>query len=149
MSPSLRTLVADRGDAGVRLDLVLRRHLTGVDAATRTRVQAWIEGGQVTVNGAPVRRVSARAALGDIVAVVLPDPKPRRTMAAEDVALEILYEDDHLLALDKPTSGIVLVAKTADVHARLQRAARAGAAKDYLAVVYGRTPARGTIDLLL
>ena len=50
MSPSLRTLVADRGDAGVRLDLVLRRHLTDVDAATRTRVQAWIEGGQVTVN---------------------------------------------------------------------------------------------------
>src|SRR5882672_6970821 len=107
MSPSLRTLVADRGDAGVRLDLVLRRHLTGVDAATRTRVQAWIEGGLVTVNGAPVRRVAARTALGDIVAVVLPDPKPRRAMAAEDVALDILYEDDHLLALNKPAGVVV------------------------------------------
>src|SRR5260221_4079324 len=177
MSPSLRTLVADRGDAGVRLDLVLRRHLTGVDAATRTRVQAWIEGGLVTVNGAPVRRVAARTALGDIVAVVLPDPKPRRAMAAEDVALDILYEDDHLLALNKPagivvhpaykhptgtlmnallwrartwpaggrpsivgrldklTSGIVLVAKTAAVHAALQRAMRSDAGRPFQADV--------------
>jgi 23S rRNA pseudouridine1911/1915/1917 synthase len=191
MSPSVRSLVADRGDAGVRLDLVLRRHLTGVDAATRTRVQAWIEGGQVTVNGAPVRRASARAALGDIVAVVVPDAKPRRAMTAEDAALEILFEDDHLLALNKPagivvhptfthatgtilnallgrartwpagarpsivgrldklTSGIVLVAKTAAVHAALQRAMTAGT-KYYLAVVYGRVAAaRGQIDLRL
>ncbi len=191
MSPSLRTLVADRGDAGVRLDLVLRRHLTGVDGATRTRVQAWIEGGQVTVNGAPVRRASARAALGDIVAVVVPDAKPRRAMTAEDAALEILFEDDHLLALNKPagvvvhptfrhatgtvlnallgrartwpagarpsivgrldklTSGIVLVAKTAAVHAALQRAMMTGK-KYYLAVVYGRLgAARGEIDLRL
>jgi 23S rRNA pseudouridine1911/1915/1917 synthase len=205
MSPSLRTLVADRGDAGVRLDLVLRRHLTDVGAATRTRVQAWIEDGQVTVNGAPVRRVAARAALGDIVAVLLPDPKPRRAMAADDTALDILYEDEHLLALNKPpgvvvhptfkhatatimnallgrartwpagrrpsivgrldklTSGIVLVAKTAAVHAALQRATNSDPAqapshvaqafrpaKDYLAVVYGRVAAaRGTIDLRL
>jgi 23S rRNA pseudouridine1911/1915/1917 synthase len=216
MSPPLRTLVADRGDAGVRLDLVLRRHLRDVDAATRTRVQAWIEGGQVTVNGAPVRRSAARAALGDVVAVVLPTAKPRRAMAAEDAPLDVLYEDEHLLALDKPagivvhptfkhaagtimnrllararawpagqrpslvgrldklTSGIVLVAKTAAVHAALMRTTRpdsgrpvpAGArgrtaraaatlaeapqAKDYLAVVYGRAiAARGAIDLRL
>jgi 23S rRNA pseudouridine1911/1915/1917 synthase len=209
MSPPVRTLVADRGDAGVRLDLVLRRHLTDVGAATRTRVQRWIEGGHVTVNGAAVRRASARAALGDIVAVVLPDRRPRRAMAAEDFALEILDEDDYLLALNKPpgivvhptfghatgtimnallaragewpvgrrpsivgrldkgTSGIVLVAKTRDVHRALQRALsadltgcatrepiekdaqRLGPAKDYLAVVYGRVPRRGTIDLRL
>ena len=74
-----RILTADRGDAGLRLDLVLRRHLTDVDAATRTRVQAWIENGQVTVNGAPVRRVAARAALGDVVTVDAPprDAAPR------------------------------------------------------------------------
>lgn len=44
-----RTLTADRGDAGRRLDLVLRRH--HVVTATRTRVQRRIEDGQVTVNG--------------------------------------------------------------------------------------------------
>jgi 23S rRNA pseudouridine1911/1915/1917 synthase len=196
-----RTLVADRGDAGRRLDLVLRRHLTDVDAATRTRVQAWIASGQVTVNGRPVHRVSTRAAAGDVVAVALPDTPPRAIMAAEDVPLDILFEDEHLLGLDKPagivvhptykhttgtvmnallwhartwpsgqrpslvgrldknTSGIVLVAKTAAIHAALQRTLaqtqrtpgdRSGSEKAYLAVVHGRVnAARGTIDLRL
>jgi len=189
MAPSIRTVVADRGDAGERLDLVLRRHLRDVDAATRTRVQAWIEGGQVTVNGATIRRAAARAALGDVVAVVVPEPKPRQTMRAEEAALDILYEDDHLLALNKPagvvvhpaykhptgtlmnaliwrarawpnggrpsivgrldreTTGIVIVAKSPAVHAAMQRAA--AFTKDYLAVVYGRVPARSEIDLRL
>jgi len=190
MAPSVRILVADRGDSGVRLDLVLRRHLRDVEAATRTRVQAWIESGQVTVNGATIRRVAARAALGDVVSVVVPEPRPRRAMGAEDVAVDVLYEDDQLLAVNKPagvvvhpayrhptgtlmnallwrarawpiggrpsivgrldkgTTGVVLVAKTADVHAAMQR--RAGAhEKEYVAVVYGRPPARGTIDVRL
>src|SRR5438270_10305803 len=95
-----RILMADRGDAGRRLDLVLRRHLTDIDAATRTRVQAWIENGQVTVNGSPARRVAARVALGDVVIVVtaVNDTAPRRAMAAEEITLDVLYEDDHVLA---------------------------------------------------
>jgi 23S rRNA pseudouridine1911/1915/1917 synthase len=186
-----RIVTADRGDAGLRLDLVLRRHLTDVGTATRTRVQAWIESGQVSVNGMPVRRVSSRAAFGDVVSILLPDAAPRLVMTAEDVRLDILYEDDHLLALNKPagivvhpsfrnatgtvmnallwharawpapqrpslvgrldkhTSGIVVVAKSAAVHAALQHAFAPGASeKDYLAVVYGRVnAARGAIDL--
>ena len=190
---SPRILTADRGDAGRRLDLVLHRHLTDVGTASRTRVQRWIENGQVTVNGAPVRRTAARAALGDVVTIVFPGGVPRPAMAAEDVRLDVLYEDDHLLALDKPagvvvhptyrhtegtlmnallwhsrgwpatarpslvgrldkhTSGIVLVAKSAAVHAALQRTmASKRSEKDYLAVVYGRVNvARGEIDLRL
>ncbi len=189
---SCRIVTADRGDAGQRLDLVLRRHLTDVRAATRTRVQAWIEGGLVTVNGTPVRRVAVRTALGDVVAVALPHPPPA-PMAAEAIALRVLYEDDHLLAVDKPagvvvhpahknpsgtvmnallwharewpapqrpslvgrldklTSGIVLVAKSAAAHAALQKAlAASSTSKDYLAIVYGKVNvARGEIDLRL
>src|SRR5919107_490177 len=52
-----RTLTADRGDAGTRLDLVVRRHLSDLSAATRTRVQSWIEDGRVCVNGSAIRRV--------------------------------------------------------------------------------------------
>ena len=180
-------MIADRGDAGVRLDRVLRRHLADVPAATRTRVQAWIAGGRVTVNGQPVRRVATRAALGDRVSVTMPDAPPRRMMRGEDVGLAVLYEDDWLVAVDKPaglvvhptfkhptgtllnallgpartwpagqrpsivgrldklTSGVVLAAKTREVHAALQRAAMR---KIYLAVVYGRVPVpRGVIDL--
>ena len=148
--------------------------------------------GLVTVNGLVVRRVASRVAAGDSVAVLLPPVPPRPTMAVDDTRVEILYEDDHLLAINKPagvvahpthahaagtllnallgqardwpaghrpslvnrldklTSGVVLIAKTASIHASLQRAlASPTAKKDYLAVVYGRPPARGTIDLKL
>ena len=163
-----RVIAADRGDAGRRLDLVLRRHLQDVDSATRTQVQSWIEDGLVSVNGRPIRRVSARTAFGDVVAVDLPEPAPRLVMAAEDVPIDIVYEDEHLLALNKPagvvvhpsfrnttgtlmnallwharswpatqrpslvgrldklTSGLVLVAKSATAHAALQRALGSG-----------------------
>jgi 23S rRNA pseudouridine1911/1915/1917 synthase len=189
-----RILTADRGDAGRRLDLVLRRHLTDIHTASRTRVQAWIANGRVSVNGTPVRRVATRAALGDLVSVALPAESVarRREMAPEDVMLDILFEDEHMLAVDKPaglvmhpsyknaagtllnallwhargwpapqrpslvgrldklTSGVVVVAKTAAIHAALQRTMAAAAEKDYLAVVYGRVNvARGEIDLRL
>jgi 23S rRNA pseudouridine1911/1915/1917 synthase len=194
MTSPARILTADRGDAGLRLDRMLQRHLADVRTATRTRVQTWIENGQVTVNGAAVLRPAARTAYGDIVAVALAPGDagaPRGVMAAEDVRLAVLYEDESLLVLDKPaglvvhpsyrhaagtvmnallwharewpdaqrpslvgrldklTSGIVLVAKSAAVHAALQRA-MASSRKDYLAVVYGRVNvARGEIDLRL
>jgi 23S rRNA pseudouridine1911/1915/1917 synthase len=52
--------------------------------------------------------------------------------------------------LDKPTSGLVLVAKSAEMHARLQRTLASPASdKIYLALVDGVTPERGTIDLPL
>ena len=194
-SRQTRLLTADRGDAGRRLDLVVRRHLAGVDAATRTRVQVWIEDGRVSVNGTPVRRASRRAALGDLVSVVLPpgSNRIRAEMMGEDTPLAILHEDEHLLVLDKPagiavhpthrhaagtvmnalvwrarewpagsrpsivgrldklTSGIVVAAKSAAVHAALQRAMASSACeKDYLALVHGRVnTARGKIDLRL
>lgn len=191
-----RILTADRGDAGRRLDLTLHRHLTDLHAASRTRVQAWIDHGRVSINGTPARRVATRVALGDVIAVALPANQAnaaQRGMAPEDVHLEVLYEDDHLLALDKPagvvvhpgynratgtvmnallwrarewpapqrpsivgrldrlTSGVVVVAKSAGAHAALQRAmAATDAEKDYLAVVYGRVNvARSEISLRL
>jgi 23S rRNA pseudouridine1911/1915/1917 synthase len=101
-----RTLVADRGDAGRRLDLVVRRHLGDLASATRTRVQAWIEAGRVSVNGQPVHRVSARAAFGDSVTVLLPDETPRAEVLPEDRPIDVLFEDEHVLVVNKP-AGIV------------------------------------------
>jgi 23S rRNA pseudouridine1911/1915/1917 synthase len=188
----VRTIVTDRGDAGRRLDLVLMRHLAGVEGATRSRVQRWIVDGQVSVNGRIVRRVSSRPAIDAAIAVALPPPAAPRRLAISDVALDVLYEDEHFIAVNKPpglvahpthahadgtllnalaglartwpagqrpsllnrldklTSGVVLVARTAAVHAALQRALASSAAeKDYLAIVYGRPPARGSITLRL
>jgi 23S rRNA pseudouridine1911/1915/1917 synthase len=189
----IRTLTADRGDAGRRLDLVLRRHLLGIAGATRTRVQAWIEAGHVTVNRRLVCRVASRVAPGDIVSVTVVDRLCRQPLAPEEIGLDVLFEDDHLLVvdkpagmvvhptyahaahtmmnallwrarewpdgqrptlvgrLDKPTSGLVVVAKTRGVHAALQRALTSQASeKHYLAVVCGRVNVlKGTIDLPL
>jgi 23S rRNA pseudouridine1911/1915/1917 synthase len=102
-----RLLVTDRGDAGRRLDLIVCRHLADLSAATRTRVQAWIDEGAVSVNGQTVCRAAARLAAGDRIAVTLPeDVAQRREPAPEDLPLDILYEDEHFLAINKP-AGIV------------------------------------------
>ena len=100
---SIRTIRTDRGDARERLDLVLVRHLADRPEISRSQIQAWIEGGRVTVNGAVAAKPSARLALGDEIEVVLPPPPPPRpAMAAEERPLSILFEDEHLLAVDKP-----------------------------------------------
>ncbi len=188
----VRTLTADRGDAGRRLDLVVRRHLSDLGSATRTRVQGWIAGGLVTVNGSPVTRAAARTLLGDVVRVAVPASDQPEPMRAEHAPLDIVYEDDHLLALDKPTgvvvhptyrntrgtimnallwyaqtwpaglrpslvgrldkdtSGLLLVAKSAAVHRALQQAGETGRMdKDYLAIVRGRLTDRRSLDMPL
>ena len=102
-----RELTTDRSDAGRRLDLVLQAPPGQRAGATRTRIQAWIEDGQVTVNGVTVRRVATPDCRGRRAAIGLPTQVPRPVMAGEDVPVTVLYEDPHLLALDKP-AGIVV-----------------------------------------
>jgi 23S rRNA pseudouridine1911/1915/1917 synthase len=187
-----RVLEVDRGDARLRLDRLLVARLPETAGLSRTRLAAWIRAGRVEVDGVPATRVSQRLRPGQAVALDLPE-RPVREHVAEARPLAILYEDDWLLAVDKPaglvvhptrrypsgtlmnallahfatadvrprihlvhrldrdTSGIVLVAKAPDVHARLARAmARHAVKKAYLAVVYGapRAP-RDRIDLRL
>src|SRR3954468_5727906 len=103
---STRELIADRGDAGRRLDLVLSRHLSDVTVATRTRIQRWIADGLVAVNGSSSRRVSRRVAAGDTVSVALPADARRAVMLPESTPLVVLFEDEHLLVVDKP-AGVV------------------------------------------
>lgn len=116
-----RTVKADRGDAGRRLDLVLQRHLEDVAAASRTRIQTWIEDGHVAVNGIAVRRASARAAQGDLISVALPEVAPRPLMAPEAVPLDVVFEDDYLLAVNKP-AGIVVHPTYRHTHGTLMNA---------------------------
>jgi 23S rRNA pseudouridine1911/1915/1917 synthase len=104
-----RQLVIDRGDTGRRLDLVVCRHLADLEQATRTRVQRWIAAGAVSINGTAPRRAATRVAAGDRIAVALPAGigESRRAPSAEDLPLDILYEDDHLLAVHKPAGMVV------------------------------------------
>jgi 23S rRNA pseudouridine1911/1915/1917 synthase len=75
---------------------------------SRTRAQAWIESGAVTVDGIRAPRASIRVAEGASVEVTLPDSAQPRTRAQPEPGdLAIVYEDEHLIALNKPAGIIV------------------------------------------
>ena len=87
------------------------RHFAGLPGLSRSRLQSWIAAGRVRVNGAVIRRPAGRLAAGDELAVELPEPPPprrrMRPLAAQRLPLAILFEDEHLLALDKPAGLVV------------------------------------------
>jgi len=102
-----RPIAIDRGDHGVRVDLVLLRHLRDERSVSRNRIQKWIAGGDVLVNGTPPSRAAWRVQAGDLVQVRLDDIKPRTRPTAQAMDLDVIYEDADLLALNKP-AGLVI-----------------------------------------
>ena len=92
----------DRGDVGVRIDRVLLRHLSNIPGVTRNRLQRLIDDGCVTINGLAISRASARVRPDDEIAVALPPRAPRAQLRAEDLPLDVRYEDDELLVVNKP-----------------------------------------------
>jgi 23S rRNA pseudouridine1911/1915/1917 synthase len=108
VSLTWRTIDLDRGDHGVRVDLVLLRHLRRDERGiSRNRIQKWIDAGDVLVNGAPPSRSSWRVQAGDAVQVRLPDLQPRARPAAQAMSLDVIYEDDDMLAINKPAGLVV------------------------------------------
>ena len=93
--------------AGERLDRYLSR--ASAEAGlnlSRTRLKALIEAGEVSLNGAAARDPAAKVAAGDRLALRVPPPEPSR-LEGEDIKLDIVFEDDHLLVLDKPAGLVV------------------------------------------
>jgi 23S rRNA pseudouridine1911/1915/1917 synthase len=97
----------DRGDLGVRIDLVLLRHLAHEPGVSRARIQKWIAAGRVLVNGEPAPRVAWRVAEGDLVQVDARDIRTRARPRAEARPIDVLFEDAHLMAVDKPAGVVV------------------------------------------
>jgi 23S rRNA pseudouridine1911/1915/1917 synthase len=91
------TFTAASADAGQRLDLFLQRQMPG---QSRSRVQQWIKAGRVRVNGAASKPAYALRG-GEVVEVDPAAPPPLRA-TAEDLPIEILYQDADLIALNKP-----------------------------------------------
>ena len=88
---------------GGRLDRVLAAQ---IPALSRSRLKALILAGQVTVEARTVRDPAAAVNSGDIITVTLPEPEPAKP-AAEAIPLDIVYEDDALIVLDKPAGLVV------------------------------------------
>jgi 23S rRNA pseudouridine1911/1915/1917 synthase len=88
--------------AGQRLDHFLQLQCPDY---SRSRLQAWIREGRVLVNG-QVERASHLLRKGDLIEV---DPAPLTPLAAtpEDIPLTVLYEDDDMVAIDKPAGMVV------------------------------------------
>ena len=84
------------GQSRVRLDVYLTRQ---VENATRAKVQSAIAAGMVLVNGR-IKRSSYTVLPGDVIDVTLPHP-PIPEAVPENIPLEIIYEDDHLLVVNK------------------------------------------------
>src|SRR5438093_2948899 len=94
---------ADRGDARLRLDQVLVRRVTEVSGMSRARAQRWIADGLVSVDQTRAARASIHVREGAAVEVTLPPlSRLREEPQPEPVPLEILYEDNDLLVVNKP-----------------------------------------------
>jgi 23S rRNA pseudouridine1911/1915/1917 synthase len=84
-------------DPAGRLDRALADALP---AFSRARLQALMSEGAITRDGTPVTNPSARAAPG-LYRVVVPAARPAEP-TAENLGLTVLFEDDHLIVIDKP-----------------------------------------------
>jgi 23S rRNA pseudouridine1911/1915/1917 synthase len=89
--------------AGDRLDKVLAKVFPEF---SRNRLQSWIEAGRVTVDGAPAK-IRQAVPLGATIELV-PDLLPEQlAFTAEPVPLDIVYEDDTLVVINKPAGMVV------------------------------------------
>jgi 23S rRNA pseudouridine1911/1915/1917 synthase len=95
-------LSAESSDAGKRLDQMLHERLPRF---SRSRIQEWIKSGRVLVDGAPGR--PSRVVRGaEIIELEPAQPAPLHA-APEDIPLTVLYEDEDLVAVDKPAGMVV------------------------------------------
>ncbi|MDR2883105.1 MAG: RluA family pseudouridine synthase [Alistipes sp.] len=96
-------VTADRGQSLLRIDKFLTHRLEHV---SRARIQAAAEAGSILVNGAAVRS-NYKVKPGDHIRIVMPYPRREVEIIPEDIPLDIPYEDDDLLVVDKPAGLVV------------------------------------------
>src|SRR5258708_10048481 len=85
-------------EAGGRLDRVLAAHVAEL---SRTRLKALIEAGSVAVDGRTIRDPGHRVNSGAAIVVEVPEAAPAKP-AAEAIPLNVVYEDDDIIVIDKP-----------------------------------------------
>ncbi len=84
----------------------LDRYLTALLAEhSRAEVQRWVKQGLAQVNDRPARPGMALKP-GDVVTLTIPEPAPTQ-LQPEDIPLVILYEDEDVIAIDKPAGMVV------------------------------------------
>ena len=87
---------------GGRLD----KALAEASGLSRERVKALIGEGRVTVGGSVVRSAAGKAAAGAAFAIEVPPPQPLAAQA-QDIPLDLVFEDEHLIVVNKPAGLVV------------------------------------------
>lgn len=97
-------LTASAEDAGQRLDQWLAGKLA--PQLSRSRIQALIKQGAIMLDGKPVSEARHKLKAGNKLAIEVPEPEPAEP-SGEDIPLDILYEDNELIVINKPAGLVV------------------------------------------
>lgn len=95
-------LKIEQQQTGIRIDKYLSDELEGI---SRSYIQKLMEDGNITVNQKSVKS-NYKLKKNDTIQVLLPDPE-ELNIEPENIPLSILYEDEHLLVVDKPKGMVV------------------------------------------
>ncbi len=107
--------VGDEQGGGGTLSFIVEEEMAGwradaglaaLCATPRAQVRRWIEGGRVRIGGRSVTRPSRKLAAGDRIEAAPPEPTVL-DVVAEPIPLDVLYEDEHLIVVDKPAGLVV------------------------------------------
>ena len=96
-------LTAANEDAGTRLDAFLAARLPEL---SRSRAASLVQEGRVTVNGRPASK-SCRLTGGETLSVDLPEQPADTSLTAQAIPLDVVYEDDDVIVVNKPAGLVV------------------------------------------
>lgn len=95
--------VVDSGQEPLRIDKYM---LEKLQHSSRNRIQRAADAGFVHVNDRPVKR-NYRVRPGDVVTLMLDRPRHDTSIEAEDIPLDVVYEDSQLMVVNKPAGLVV------------------------------------------
>ncbi|MDE5986565.1 MAG: RluA family pseudouridine synthase [Prevotella sp.] len=96
-------IVADAGQEPLRIDKFLSEHM---QHSSRNRIQQAAEAGYIHANGKPVKS-NYKVRPGDVLTLMLTRPPHDTSILPEDIPLDIVYEDDHLMVVNKAAGMVV------------------------------------------
>ena len=110
-------VTVDKGQAPVRIDKYLFERIVN---ASRNRIQTAADNGYVMANGKPVKS-SYKVKPLDVLTVMMDRPRYENDIIPEDIPLDIVYEDDDLIVINKP-AGLVVHPGCGNYHGTLVNA---------------------------
>lgn len=97
------SIKVDKGQSLLRIDKFL---MVRIENATRSKIQQAAENGHILVNSVPVKS-NYKVKPDDFIQIMLKNPPRENEILAEDIPLNIVYEDDQVVVINKPAGMVV------------------------------------------